>query len=212
LKGYGMETKKLKILGVLVLVIVLLLWGFTHRLRAQKEVLNHSDRLVILAPAKNVVAAPLWLTDDTTLSDATFKGHWSLVYFGFTRCPDICPTTLSALSRAYIHLAKEGLADQVKIYFVTVDPKRDDKAVLIEYLKSFNPKFIGVTGTASRLDFFQKQFGVFAQEDKDSFNHSEAVLVINPEGLLSSMLVPPHFEADLAKDITYLLKSETHPN
>lgn len=202
-----METKKLKILGILGLVIILLLAGFMHRMHSQKEILRHSDRLVFLSPAKSIVAAPLWLTDQTTLSDGTFKGHWSFIYFGFTRCADICPTTLSALSRAYIRLAKEGLADQVKVYFVTVDPKRDDQAVMLEYLKSFNPKFIGVTGTASRLSFFQQQFGVFAQEEGDAFNHSEAVLVLNPAGLLTAMLVPPHFEADLAKDMTYLLKS-----
>jgi protein SCO1/2 len=90
------------------------------------------------------------------------SGHWSLVFFGFTHCPDVCPTTLHEVSEILRSLGKD--ADRVRALFVTVDPERDTPDKLKDYLSSFDPHLVGVTGDAAAITAIGKAYRVYAKK------------------------------------------------
>jgi len=109
-------------------------------------------------------ASDFSLTDHTgvrrTLAD--YRGKVVVVFFGFTQCPDVCPTTLQEMAEVRRQLGKE--ADQVQMLFVTIDPQRDTREVLAEYVPGFDPSFVGLYGTPEETARTAKQFKVFYQK------------------------------------------------
>ncbi len=117
------------------------------------------------APATqtSLVGGPFTLTadDGRTVTDADFKGHPFLVFFGYTHCPDVCPTSLYELSQV---LKAMGPDTKVKVLFVTVDPARDTPKEMKEYLTSFDPHIIGLSGTASQTQAVERAYRVYAKK------------------------------------------------
>lgn len=144
-----------------------------------------------LLPAPKVIS-PFTLTDDTgkPLTNDNLKGHWSFVFFGFTHCGDVCPTTLTELNKMYQQLQQKNLPSDAlpQIIFVSVDPERDTVEALHNYIKNYNPNFIAATGDASNLNVFVKDMGVYFNkvpgEDANNYgvHHSSQLYVFNPEG------------------------------
>ena len=139
------------------------------------------------ASGRNEIGGPFVLTasDGAVVTDQTFRGHWMLVYFGYTHCPDICPTTLLAISQA---LQKLGpLAADVRPVFVSIDPERDTPQVLDEFVRSFDPRIIGLTGKPAEIAALAKQYRVFYKkeliEGSDDYfmEHSSYVYVMDPD-------------------------------
>src|ERR1700730_5312855 len=85
-------------------------------------------------------------TDGSTITDQTYRGEWMLIYFGYTFCPDACPTALANMSGALAALGRS--ADHIQPLFITVDPARDTREALADYLQSFDPRIVGLTGSA----------------------------------------------------------------
>jgi protein SCO1/2 len=120
-----------------------------------------------------------------TLAD--FRGKVVTVFFGFTHCPDVCPTTLAELALVVKELGRDG--DKVQVLFVTVDPERDTQQVLSQYVPSFNPGFLGLYGDAGATARAAKEFKVFYQKQpvKDggySVDHSAGTYILDREGRL----------------------------
>lgn len=126
---------------------------------------------------------------------ASLRGNLVLVYFGYTFCPDICPTSLTATSEAFKRLAPAELA-QVRLVFVSVDPQRDTPARLKEYTEFFHPNMTGVTGSADEVAQVAKRYGAaYARQDTGSaagyvVDHSAWTYVVAPDGRLVARL--PH--------------------
>ena len=124
-----------------------------------------------------------------TLAD--FHGKVVALFFGYTHCPDVCPTTLGELALTLKKLGKD--ADKVQVLFVTLDPARDTPAVLAKYVPSFNPTFLGLTGSEAEVAQVAKTFKVFYQkQDKGSkagyfLDHSANTFVFDPQGRLRLM-------------------------
>lgn len=152
--------------------------------------------------------AQLQLSEAPTGGDFTLEGHqgpvslsqfrnqWVFIYFGYTFCPDICPTNLGNLSLAYRRLS-EAQQSQVQILFISVDPERDSPAKLAEYVNFFNSDIIGLTGRKVDIDDITRRYGVVyalhktPDNDKNySVDHSAFTYLINPEGKLVKQL--PH--------------------
>ena len=140
-----------------------------------------------LPPAPSAIGGPFSLTatDGSTVSDQTYAGKWELIYFGYTFCPDACPTALGDISLA---LEKLGPASaQVKPLFITVDPKRDTRAVLSDYLKSFDPRITGLTGSEAETTATAAAYHVYVKPQPDGgrdylVDHSAYVYVMDPHG------------------------------
>jgi protein SCO1 len=160
-------------------------------------------------PADDGVRAPgisgrfaLATPDGTSVTEASYRGKWLLVYFGFTYCPDACPTALSAIGTALDRLGPS--ADKVQPLFITVDPERDTPAVVAGYIKSFDPRIIGLVGTPEQIAAAAKEYRVFYASrslgnDDYVIDHSSFIYVIDPRGRFMRLLtgdLPGHQMAD----------------
>jgi protein SCO1/2 len=152
----------------------------------------------------------LELTDHTgrarKLED--FRGKAVVVFFGFTHCPDVCPTTLAELSQAIKQLGSD--ADRVQVLFVTVDPERDTRDVLAKYVTAFDPRFLGLYGDATATQRVAKDFKVYFEKrktgDSYSVDHSGQSYVIDPQGRLRLFVRHDRIASDLPDDLRTLLK------
>lgn len=146
------------------------------------------DSLGISVPGGVSVGGPFTLVDTTgaTVTDATYRGRWMLVYFGYTYCPDICPTELQTISTALDDLG--GLADRVVPIFVTIDPERDTSAALADYVKLFDNRLVGLTGTPEQIAAAARAYRVYYARAKSGdttgylMDHSSFVYLIGPDG------------------------------
>ena len=140
-----------------------------------------------------------------------FRGKAEIVFFGFTRCPDICPTTLADVAGALKKLG--GDAERVQVLFVTVDPDRDTREVLAQYVPAFNPRFLGLYGDAEATLRTAKEFRIYVAKNPGgapgayTMDHSAQSFVYDPQGRLRLIVRPDRIAQDLEADLRALLKS-----
>lgn len=138
-----------------------------------------------------------------------FHGKVVALFFGYTHCPDVCPTTLGEMAQTLKQLGKD--ADKVQVLFVTLDPARDTPAVLTQYVPSFNPTFLGLTGTEAEVAIVAKSFKVFYQKQTSgstlgyTLDHSANTFVFDPQGRLRLMYGFGRGVAPMVQDIKQLL-------
>ena len=134
------------------------------------------------------IGGPFTLIDTSgkTVTDQTYRGKWMLIFFGYTACPDACPTALNNMSVA---LAKLGpKAANLQPLFITVDPKRDTPRVLADYLRSFDPRITGLSGSPAQIDEVTKIYRVYAAPREGGgskyylVDHSAYLYVMDPRG------------------------------
>jgi protein SCO1 len=124
-------------------------------------------------------------SDGSTVTDQTYRGKWQLIYFGYTLCPDACPTALNEIAGALQQLGPE--AAQVQPLFITVDPARDTPKVMGEYVKAFDPRIVGLTGSPDAIAAAAREYRVYYAKvaDKDApdgylMDHSSVIYVMRP--------------------------------
>lgn len=128
-----------------------------------------------------------------SFTNENLKGQWSFIFFGYTHCPDICPTTLSLLNQVDQVLKKETDIALPKTVFISVDPERDTVKHLAEYVSYFNPEFIGVTGRIENIQMLSSALGIaFGQEsiqEDGSYEiyHGARVMLIDPDARLRAL-------------------------
>lgn len=126
------------------------------------------------------------------------RGKWTFVYFGYTYCPDVCPTTLAELARVPSLLETSGVHGATQYLFVSVDPKRDTPQHLAQYVPSFSDRLIGVTGSRAEIDKLTQQVGVAYEfpegTDKENYpvSHSSIVALFDPDARLHAIFTAPH--------------------
>lgn len=163
----------------------------------------------VFEPAQPAPEFALKGSDGAELKLARFKGKLVLLTFGFTNCPEVCPTTLATLAQARKQLGAE--AADVQVVYVTVDPERDDIPRIRQYLTAFDPSFIGGTDTPDRLAAMRKRYGVVAQKiptpqaSAYGMNHSTSVFIIDRAGKLRGMMPYGHEAKDFVHDLKLLL-------
>ena len=163
-------------------------------------------RLGTTAPASQPsLGGPFHLVDQygRPQDQRIFQGKWTALYFGYTFCPDVCPTTLQTLAQARAGLGERAKSFQV--VFITVDPQRDTPSQLKDYLSNsaFPPGTIGLTGTADQIAPVASAYGVYYQKQGEgadySVNHSSALYMIDPKGRFDSV-IPYGLTPDETKD------------
>lgn len=137
--------------------------------------------------AATSIGGPFTLTDQhgDTVTEAALKGHPSALFFGYTFCPDVCPTTLFEISGWLEKLGPD--ADKLGVYFVSVDPERDTQETLAEYLSAFDPRITGLTGTSEAVAEIIKGYRVFARKvplDGGGYimDHTATVYLLDSDG------------------------------
>jgi len=135
------------------------------------------------------VGGPFTLTapDGTTVTDETYRGKWLLVFFGYTYCPDVCPTTLMEIAIALEKLGPD--AAKVQPIFITVDPERDTPEVMGEYTAAFGSRIVGLTGSPQQIAAVSKEYGAYSEQrrigpDAGDYlvDHSTYIYIMDPEG------------------------------
>lgn len=137
------------------------------------------------------------------------RGRLVVLGFGFSHCPSICPTTLANLSHAFKKLG--GLATQVQVIYVTVDPERDTQERLREYMAHFNPSFVGLTGSADQLASVRQAYGIITQKEVHGdgdyeVHHSSYLYLIDHKGFLRALVPFGKTSDDIVHDIKILLR------
>jgi protein SCO1/2 len=150
------------------------------------------------------IGGPFRLTSSAgvAVTDRSFAGKWLVIYFGYTFCPDACPTALTALTIALRQLGADG--DRFQPLFITVDPQRDTPAVLDQYVKNFDHRLVGLFGTPEQTAAVAREFRVYYQAQplgngEYSVDHSSYFYLVNPAGKVVELLtgdVPGHRLAD----------------
>jgi protein SCO1/2 len=142
---------------------------------------------------------------------ARLEGHWTFLFFGFTHCPDICPTTLQTLARVKAGLADLPAAARPDVVLVSVDPERDTPAPLAGYVPYFDPEFLGVTGREEALAPLAAGLGVAygrtPDESGDGYtvDHTAAIFLVDPNGRLAAVFGTPHSADRIEADYRYVL-------
>ena len=142
-----------------------------------------------------------------TLED--FRGKVVTLFFGYTQCPDVCPTNLITMSEVMNQLGAD--ADKVQVLFVTVDPERDTAALLAQYVPAFDPRFLGLLADTQRTAEVAKEFKVFYRKSGDTesnyytIDHSAGTYVFDPQGRLRLYLKHGETSANISADIRQLL-------
>jgi protein SCO1/2 len=156
------------------------------------------------------IGGPFTLTDQrgTPVTEASLKGHPSALFFGYTFCPDICPTTLADLSVWLQELGAYG--DRLKVYFVSIDPQRDTKEVLADYLQAFDPRIEALTGSADAVDQIVKDYRVYVEKVPGSagtytFNHTASVYLLDASGTLTGTITYEEDPAIALEKIKHLV-------
>ena len=136
-----------------------------------------------------------------------FRGKAVVLFFGFTRCPDVCPTTLADTAQVLKTLGP--VADRVQVLMVTVDPERDKPDVLKSYVTAFNPGFLGLYGDEDATRRAAKEFKVYFEKRKEgddyTMDHSGQSYVLDPQGRLRLLVRPERIPSDLAADLKTIL-------
>jgi protein SCO1/2 len=160
-----------------------------------------------LTPSHNLPDFSLIDQHGRIFGSAELRGHWSLLFFGYTNCPDFCPTTLTTLAALQKRLRASGAAVLPRVIFVTVDAKRDTPAQLAKYVPYFDPDFIGLTAADQpSVEAVAKKLGVSVlivptADGNYAVDHSEAMFVLNPDGRLNAILNGPFSVDELQDDL-----------
>jgi protein SCO1/2 len=160
-----------------------------------------------------LVGGPFTLTDQTgkRVTDRDFRGKFMLVYFGFSNCPDVCPTALQVMAAA---LDKMGpSAERITPVLITVDPEHDTPALLASYVASFHPRLVGLTGSQTEIDVVAKAYRVYAKKVPDpkstagyTMDHSSIIYVIGPDGSYRSHFTHATAPETIADRLTAMLQ------
>jgi protein SCO1/2 len=198
------STQKWLPIALLMGLVVLMVWMIfpkSNHLTSLQAVSVHG---IYFTEPNYINPFQLKSTKGKAFTDQDLKGHWTLMFFGFTHCPDVCPTTtLDNIKKAS---PKQKLPDVV---FVSVDPERDSIDVMKKYVNYFNPKFIGATGSDEALRGLTRQMGVVYDKielddnpNNYAMEHSTSIILVNPRGAIQAIFTAPHDAETLSQELT----------
>lgn len=163
----------------------------------------------LITPARALPDYRLVQADGSALTPATLRGRWTVVFLGFTHCPDVCPTTLGELAKAQKAWAPLPEATRPRVLFVSVDPERDTPKILGDYAHFFHADTLVATVGEPQLQAFAHALGLVYMkvptEGGDyTMDHSATLVVLDPEGRQAGLIRPPLVPADIADDLRLL--------
>lgn len=206
---------------LLILVVAIAtglgLWA-AERMHGRGDASGPALQVVRLLPQpRELPAFSLRQSDGTRLVPGEIKGHWTLVFLGFTRCPDICPTTLAQLARAQKQWAALPDGTRPRVLFVSVDPERDTPDRIGEYAHAFHRDTLAATADVPALEAFARSLNLVfmqpgaapdASSGHHGVEHSGALAVIDPQGRMAGVVPPPLQPEPIAADMAALTRRE----
>ncbi|HSW92729.1 MAG TPA: SCO family protein [Gammaproteobacteria bacterium] len=212
------SAKNKKIIFTLLAIIALvaaieIYFGMLQRHETASNV--KIDGIFLTSP-KEINQFNLSASNGKPFTKNNLTGQWTMLFFGFTNCSMVCPTTMAALNDMYKLLEKDLPADKMpQIVMVSVDPDRDSVKRMKEYVTAFNPNFIGARADITETVALEKQLHIAAAKmqvdgagkNHYTINHSAEILLFNPKGQLQAYLSFPHQAPQMAKDYQQIIKA-----
>jgi protein SCO1/2 len=187
----------LVLLGFILLVVYGFVWRMNQAVILSNEELRINGAIVLDTPR---IFSDFELQDHRgqVFNKSRLQGIWTIVFFGFTHCPDICPTTLAELNRTYSKL-KDSEKQRLQIVMVSLDPERDTVEKMADYVPYFNSEFTGVTGNKHLIRRMTAELNIAynqvpLSEDDYTVDHSTQLVLINPKGDYHGFFKAPHTE------------------
>lgn len=208
---------------VYILIIALAaglgLWAAQRHFGAAPTTAWPTMQTVRLFPQpRELPAYSLQQSDRTQLVPGELKGHWTIVFLGFTHCPDVCPTTLTELAQAQKQWAALPDSTRPRVLFVSVDPERDTLDDIGEYAHAFHRDTLAATADIPALEAFARSLSLVFMKapvpedmpvDQYSVDHSAALAVLDPQGRMAGVIQPPLAPKAIAADLLALTKAST---
>ncbi len=171
--------------------------------------------ITLLSTPRVLPAFSLQQSDGTALTGEELRGHWTVVFIGFTHCPDICPTTLTELNGAQKQWAALPEATRPRVLFVSADPERDSPRLTGDYAHAFNADSLAATGPVPELQAFARALslvfmkvpGPSGRADDYSIGHSATLIVLDPQARMAGVISPPFDPKVIAADLIALTKA-----
>ena len=198
--------------GIVIAIIAMAVGIWAARLVLQHQI--ESNELDATRFPEAMQLQPFSLADHngSTFDNTTLQQHWSFLFFGYTHCPDVCPTTLSVLNSVAQRL--QDVSDNIRFVMVTLDPERDTPEKLGKFVTWFNGEFIGVTGTAEGLEQLTGQLGIMHMRvngDTEAkgylIDHTAAVFLFDPDGNYHAVISPPLTVDAIAGDFVKMFRA-----
>ena len=212
-----MQAKSANILIIAIVVISAFtagIWlGIVPQNRSVVPVIQ--DTVITVLPRAKVLEPFLLQTGTGKNFDLdSLKGKYSLLFFGYTSCPDVCPTTMYQLEKLYSILEKDRHQQNFQVVFVSVDPRRDTPDRLEKYVTAFNRNFIGATGQKKQISNLARQLGASydVEDDGKSKNygvsHTDVIFIVDPDARFAAILTPPHRASRIESRLRLLMQVE----
>ena len=206
------STPRLILKGVIIAVLATAAGIWSARLVLQRTVVEDELAATRFPVAREIQPFELVDHNHAVFNNAALQQRWSFVFFGYTYCPDVCPTTLSVLNSIAQRL--QDVDEDIRFVMVTVDPQRDTPERLAEYVTYFNGDFLGVTGSDQELEQLTRQLGILynrVESENGSENylvdHTAAVFLFDPDGRYHAVFTPPLSAENIAGDFRKMLKA-----
>ncbi len=198
-------VKRILLWALLIIVLLGVSWVGYQRFRP------HAFHGMVLQSPQPAPDFTLTGAGGQPVSLRDFRGKIVLLFFGYTFCPDVCPTTMRDLARAMEILGPKK-AQRIQVIFVSVDPERDTPDHVAEYARTFNPNFIGLTGTPDEIAQVATMYGIYYKKREGTpatgylVDHTATVTVINQEGYIKLIFPFGTSAEDIADDLAYMLR------
>ena len=208
------STSRLVLKGVIIAVLATAAGIWSARLVLQRPVVEDELAATRFPVARTVQPFALIDHNHEVFDNAALQQRWSFVFFGYTYCPDVCPTTLSVLNSIAQRLQDVDEDEDIRFVMVTVDPQRDTPERLAEFVTYFNGDFLGVTGSDQALEQLTSQLGILynrVESEPGSENylvaHTAAVFLFDPDGRYHAEFTPPLSAENIASDFRKMLQA-----
>ena len=198
--------------GVIIIILATVAGILSARFFLQRTVLQDELAATRFPVAREVQPFELVDHNNVVFDNAALEQHWSFLFFGYTYCPDVCPTTLSVLNSIAQRL--QDVDADIRFVMVTVDPERDTPERLAEFVTYFNGDFLGVTGTDQGLEQLTRQLGILYERvqpepGSESYlvDHTAAVFLFDPDGRYHAVFSPPLSAETITGDFRKMLQA-----
>lgn len=174
--------------------------------------LPYPDAVTLYPAARDLPAFHLTRADGRSLTNADWQGRWTIAFFGYTNCPDVCPMTLAAFSKVRDQLGQSGVANRIRFDFISVDPARDTPEQLARYVSFYSDDFVAATGTDAELRAVTAALGLVYEHVSNTdgtidVDHSASAVLIDPQGRQAGLVRPPFDPEQIAADLVVLARS-----
>ena len=207
------QVKATRFAAIAIIMVAAILLG---GLAKQTWFPPHSPGLLggVLLPTTRPIADFTLVSEvGTPFTRADLLGHWTLIFPGYTYCPDVCPNTLALLKTVKVKLDAD--AKRLTVLFLSVDPERDTSESLVRYIRYFDPDFRAATGPVAQLEALTANLGIVflkvenTETGRYEIEHSAQLVLVNPEGRLAGYFSPPFTPETLAADIKVAMETKS---